>query len=287
MRRKRIDIVAAFAGIILFLPAVGTNAAQAQSIQRMEPLPKELEGVGITEKLDTRVPLDLHFTDESGQDVTLGQYFGARRPVILTLVYYSCPMLCTLVLNGMVDALKEIDWVPGQQYEIVTVSFDPLETPTLAKFKKQNYLKEYGRPEAAAGWHFLVGKEDAIQALTQAVGFSYRWDEERRQFAHQAAIYILTPDGRISRYLYGVLFEPKTVRLSLIEAGENKIGSPLDQIILYCFHYDAGSGKYSIAATNIMRVGGILSALAVAVGLSALWRRDLRRRKHPSTGPQA
>jgi protein SCO1 len=255
--------------------------------QRTEPLPKELEGVGIVEHLDGSIPLDLKFTDETGREVTLRDYFNKDRPVVLTLVYYSCPMLCTLVLNGMVDAMKQIDMTPGQEFEIVTVSFDPTETATLAKFKKQNYLNEYGRPEAAAGWHFLVGGQEEIRALTSAVGFGYRWNEESKQFVHQAAIYVLTPDGRLSRYLYGVMFEPRTLKLSLLEAGKGKIGSTLDQIVLYCFHYDATSGKYAPAAVKIMQAGGLLTVVILGSVLSALWMRDRRRRGPASPGVQS
>jgi protein SCO1/2 len=187
-------------------------------------------------------------------------------------------MLCTLVLNGMTEAMKALDWTPGNEFEVLTVSFDSRETPNLARIKKQNYLNDYGRAEAGKGWHFLVGGEESVRALTSAVGFGYRWNEETKQYAHQAAIFVITPDGRISRYLYGVMFEPKTLRLSLVEAGNGKIGSPLDHIVLYCFHYDPNTGKYSVAASNIMRVGGVLTVFALGTVLSVLWARDRRRR---------
>jgi protein SCO1/2 len=249
----------------------------------MEPLPEDLEGVGITEHLDEQIPLDLEFKNSDGRTVRLGEFFDQDRPVLLSLIYYRCPMLCTLVLNGMVDALKESDLVPGTDFDLLTVSFDPVETPTLARLKKQTYLQEYGVPEAGTSWHFLVGDQDAVSVLTEAVGFRYRWNDERKEFAHQAAIYVLTPDGKISRYLYGIMFEPKTLRLSLIEAGRGQIGSPLDQIILYCFHYDANSGKYSLAAMNIMRVAGILTVLVLGSTLSVQWLRGSRRKKSKQT----
>jgi protein SCO1/2 len=177
-----------------------------------------------------------------------------------------------------------MDWTPGRQFEVVTVSFDPTETPTLAKLKKQNYLAAYGRPEAGPGWHFLVGSPESVHALTEAVGFHYRWDDATEQFAHQAAIYVLTPDGTLSRYLYGVMFEPRTLRLSLVEAAAGGIGSPLDQIILYCFHYDADLGRYSLVALNLVRAGAIVSILVLGSFLSALWIRESRRRKTLTAG---
>jgi len=283
MRRRLLLLAAAALGILI----PGAGSAQTAQAQRIEPLPKELEGVGIVEHLDGKIPLGLRFQDETGREVSLGDYFGKDRPVLLTLVYFRCPMLCTLVLNGMIDALKQIDMTPGKEFEIVTVSFDPTETPTLAKFKKQNYLTEYGRPEAGPGWHFLVGGEEEIRALTDAVGFGYKWNEEQKQYVHQAAIYVVTPDGRLSRYLYGVMFDPRTLKLSILEAGKGKIGSTFDQIVLYCFHYDASSGKYAPAAVRIMRAGGILTVLILGSVLSTLWVRDRRRRKSLPAGVES
>jgi protein SCO1 len=280
MNRRILLSIAAVIAILVpeMLPA------QTARAQRTEPLPKELEGVGIVEHLDGKLPLDLKFTDETGREVSLGDYFNKDRPVLLTLVYFRCPMLCTLVLNGLIDAMKQIEMTPGKEFELVTVSFDPTETATLAKFKKQNYLTEYGRPEAAPGWHFLVGGEAEVHALTDAVGFGYRWNEEQKQYVHQAAIYVVTPDGRLSRYLYGVMFDPRTLKLSILEAGKGKIGSTLDQIVLYCFHYDASSGKYAPAAVRIMRAGGILTILILGSVLSTLWVRDRRRRRSLPSG---
>lgn len=246
--------------------------------QRMEPLPDELEGVGIVEHLGDPIPLDLQFQDDQGRTIHLGDYFSGERPVLFALVYYSCPMLCTLVLNGMVDALREVSLVPGKDFEIVTVSFDPTDTPALAKLKKQNYIESLGRPEAAQGWHFLVGRSEEINTLCESIGFSYRWSEESKQFIHQAAIYVVTPDGMLSRYLYGVMFDPKTVRLSLLEAGGGGIGSPLDQIVLYCFHYNPAAGTYSLAATNLVRAGGLLTVILLGSLIGTLWFRSRRAR---------
>jgi len=244
--------------------------------------PRSLEGVGITEHRDAQIPPDLAFVDESGRKVTLADYFDGDRPVILTLNYYRCPMLCTLQLNGLIEALKELNWTPGEQFEIVTVSIDPVETPTLAKAKKQSYLSEYGRPAAAKGWHFLTGRQKEIRHLAAVCGFDYKWNEDRREWMHAAALFVCTPDGRLSRYLYGVQFEPQTLRLSLVEASSGKIGSPLDQIILYCLHYDAGAGRYSLAALNLMRAGGAVTVVLVGTLLAVFWRRESRRRRPPA-----
>ena len=176
--------------------------------------------------------------------------------MILTLNYFRCPMLCKLLLNGLVEGIRGLPWTPGDQFEVITVSFDPLETHTLAMLKKEEYIGELGRPAAAAGWHFLTGTQPNIKALTDAVGFSYRYDEERQQYAHPAGIFLLTPNGRVARVLYGVVFEPKTLKLALTEAGEGKVGSAGEQILLDCFHYDANAGRYVVAAGNIMRLGG-------------------------------
>ncbi len=253
-------------------------AALPASAQRTEPLPKDLEGVGITEHPGAKLPLNLEFTDEDGKSVRLAQYFPGDRPVILTLGYFRCPMLCTLVLNGLVDGLKDLPWTPGKQFEIVTVSIDPLETPTLAKLKKENYLAEYGRPGAAAGWHFLTGSQENISRLADAVGFRYRYVKENGQFAHPTAIFVATPDGRMGRYLYGVLYQQKTLRLALTEAGQGKIGTTTDRFLLYCFHYDAREWRYVVAATNAMRLGGAATVLVVGVWLFASWHRGAHKK---------
>ena len=266
--------------------ALGLLAPRVARAQRSEPLPKQLEGVGITEHPGARLPLDLEFTAEDGKPVLLSQYFAAGRPVILTLNYYRCPMLCGLLLNGLVDGLKELSWTPGREFEIVTVSIDPQESPKLAMLKKESYISDYGRAGAAAGWHFLTGREANIRALADAVGFHYRWDEEQQQFAHPAGIFIATPDGRIARYLYGVLFEPKTLRLSLAEASNGRVGTTTDQFLLYCFHYDANAGRYVVAATNIMRLGGAATALIVGVWLLLAWRRSARASERMGAGTE-
>jgi protein SCO1/2 len=254
-------------------------ASAPSRAQRAEALPKALEGVGITEHLGARLPLELEFVAEDGRAVQLKQFFSGTKPVILTLGYYRCPMLCSLILNGMLDGLKALAVTPGKDFEIVTVSIDPLETPTLAKLKKQNYLEEYGRAGAEQGWHFLTAREANSRALADAVGFGYRYNEERKEYAHPAGIFIVTPDGRMARYLYGVTFDPRTLRLALAEAGEGKFGGAGERLLLYCFHYDANEKRYVVAATNVMRAGGALTVLAVGAWLATWWRREARARR--------
>ncbi len=245
--------------------------------QRSEPLPDELEGVGITEMLGDPLPLDARFTDDEGREVTLERYFTGEKPVILNLGYYGCPMLCGLVTNGLMDALAGMDWTPGREFEIVTLSFDPQESQTLASLKKLNYIQELGRPEVADGWHFLIGEETDIKRVTDAVGFYYKWIEDQGQFSHTAALIVCTPDGRVSRYLYGILFDPQTLRLSLVEAAEGKVGSTLDKILLFCFRYDATAGKYAPAARNLMKAGGLVTVIVVGGVLGGFWRRERKR----------
>jgi protein SCO1/2 len=268
--------------VVALLAMVAAAPVQGQ---RGEPLPAQLEGVGIEERLGAQVPLELVFTAEDGRRVALGELITGQRPVLLTLVYYRCPMLCGLVLNGLVEALQEVSLTAGKDFDIVTVSIDPLETATLARLKKQSLMREYGRPEAAAGWHFLTGDELSIRALAEAVGFGYRWVEERKEYAHAAAVMVLTPQGKVSRYLYGVLYEPRTVRLALAEARVGTLATVADRFLLYCFHYDANQGRFVVAARNIMRLGGLVTAGVVAVWLGrAWWGRGGRRAAAGATG---
>ncbi len=241
-------------------------------------LPELLRGVGIEQRLNAQVPLDLILRDEGGQEVRLAAYFGDK-PVILSLAYYECPMLCTQVLNGLASALKVLSFDIGKQFNVVTVSFNPNDTAALAAAKKQTYLKEYGRPGAADGWHFLTGDAAAIARLTESVGFRYRYDPEHRQYAHAAGIMILTPQGRIARYFYGVEFAPRDVRLGLVEAADSRIGSPVDQLLLFCFHYDPATGKYGAVVMGAVRVAGALTVVALAAFLIVMWRRDATRKR--------
>ncbi|MFN3412976.1 MAG: SCO family protein [Thermoanaerobaculum sp.] len=259
---------------VVFLAVLTLALAFPVGAQRAEPLPKELEGVGIEERPGAQVPLDAVFLDENGRDVRLAELLNGK-PTILTLVYYRCPMLCGLVLQGVLEGLKGLPATVGDEFNVVTISIDPLETPTLAKLKKQTYLAEYGRSGAASGWHFLTGKQDQIQRVANSVGFFYKWNEERQEYAHGAGIFVLTPQGKVARTLYGVLFEPKTLKLALSEAREGK-SSLGEKIILYCFHYDANEGRYVVAASRIMRAGGTLTALTLGGWLFVSWRRSRR-----------
>ena len=240
-------------------------------------LPPAVRDVGIDQRLDEQVPLDLVFRDESGRQVQLREYFGAK-PVVLALVYYECPMLCNQVLNGLVGSLKGMSLNVGDQFNVVTVSFDPRETPQLAAAKKDSYIKRYGRANAAAGWHFLTGDEDSIKRLTQAVGFRYAWDAETNQFAHASGIMVLTPEGRISRYLYGIEYAPKDLRLGLVEASQNKIGSPVDRLLLFCYHYDPATGKYGAVVMNFLKILSVIFLISLAA-LFLVMRQMVRRQQ--------
>lgn len=222
--------------------------------------PPYLTNVGIEQHLDAQVPANLSFIDDEGRPVKLGDYFG-KKPLILNLVYYNCPMLCGETLAGMTAAMKMVKFDLGNQFEVVTVSFNPQETPQLAAEKKKDYVRRYGRPGAAAGWHFLTSSPDSINALTKAVGFQYQYDATKNQYAHATAIMVLTPQGHISRYFYGVEFPPKDLRMGLVEASEGKIGNAVDQVLLYCYHYDPAVGKYGAVVSNMLKVGGALTIL--------------------------
>jgi protein SCO1/2 len=273
--------------LLLLFAVLGTVPAAAQEVPgpgRAEALPDDLEGVGIEEHLDAALPLDTVFTDELGREVTLRQYFDGERPVILNLGYYSCPMLCGLVLNGLVDAMQKLSWTCGEDYRVVTLSIDPTETHTLASLKKANAVRELGRPEAAAGWCFLTGREEPIHAVSDTAGFMFRWNEKRQQYAHAAALIVCTPDGRVSRYLYGIQFDPQTLRLSLVEAADGKAGSSFDRLLLYCFHYDAEEGRYGPEARNLMKAGGLVTVLLLGGILTGFWRRERRRSARAGRG---
>jgi protein SCO1 len=241
--------------------------------------PEELKGVEVTEHLDAKLPLMVPFKNSNGQTVNLGQYFDGEQPVILTLVYYRCPMLCGLLLDGLIEGIKEVPLSVGQDYKIVTLSFDPLETPMLAQVNKQRLVKAYGRPEAANGWHFLTGDWENINQVVDTVGFGFTWNEKRKEYAHVAVVMICKPDGRISRYLYGIEFDPKTLRLSLVEASEGKVGSTLDKIILTCFRYDPDSNSYAFLSLKIMRLGGGLTILILGAVMASFWMKEIRRNK--------
>jgi protein SCO1 len=239
--------------------------------------PGLLSSIHIEQHLDRQVPLDLPFVDDTGTKVRLGDYFG-KRPVVMALAYYECPMLCTQVLNGLVSALSVMNFEPGREFDVVVVSFNPREGPGLASQKKANYLERYGRPHTAGGWHFLTGAQSSIDALTDALGFRYAYDEAIKQFAHGAAIEVLTPKGHISKYFYGIEFSARDLRLGLIEASDERIGTPVDDFLLFCYHYDPATGKYGASVLRLVRLGGILTVLAFLSFLTISLRRDRRER---------
>ncbi len=240
------------------------------------PMPPEFKGVEIVEHLGADLPLALHFVDEDGQDVVLGDYFKVERPVILTLNYFECPMLCNLVLAGVVEGLKGLAWTPGKEFEVVTLSINHREGPELARAKKKSHVEALGRPEAASGWHFLTGGAENIKSLADAVGFGYRWDPDQMQYAHGAAIFMVSPSGKLTRYLYGIQFPAEQLRLGLVEAGEGKVGSIVDRFVMYCFHYVPSTQKYEFYVWGAMRLGGVLTILAVGGMLGVLWARERR-----------
>lgn len=242
--------------------------------------------VAVTERVGNGLPLDLKFVDQTGHPVRLGQYFKAGRPVVLQLGYYGCPMLCELVSQGTVNALKAVSLAPGKDYEFVFVSIDPSETPALAAAKADSYLQAYGRGDAA-GWHFLTGTQESIAPLAQAVGFHYKWIGEAGRFAHPAVIMMCTPDGRVSRYLYGVKFDPKDVRNALVEASLAHGGKAVSEPDLICFRYDGRQGKYATAALDIMRTGGVLIMIVLSVWLIRTFRREALERARRPGGPDA
>jgi protein SCO1/2 len=236
--------------------------------------PPRLENVGIEQHLDARVPPDLVFRDETGKSIKLGDYFG-RKPLILNLVYYNCTMLCGEALAGLASAMRLVKFDVGNEFDVITVSFDPRETPEMAAAKKQDYVGRYGRASAAAGWHFLTGPPDSINALSKAVGFQYQYDPKTNQYAHATAIMVLTPQGHISRYFYGVDFPPKDLRMGLVEASQNKIGNAVDAVLLYCYHYDPETGKYGAMVANILRLAAAATILILGTLFFILWRMDI------------
>lgn len=261
--------------VILLLAASGAYAQRLPPASAPNALtkPAMLKNVGIDQKLNAQIPLGLTFRDEAGQTVPLGRYFQ-NKPVILALVYYECPMLCNLTLNGLVRSLHEISLSAGDDFQLVAVSINPRETPQIAMAKKENYLEKYQRHNAINGWHFLTGEEPNIRALADAAGFHYAYDPVIKQYAHAAGIMVATPEGRLSRYFYGIEFPSRDLRLGLVEASHNKIGSPVDQVLLYCYHYDPVSGKYGLAIQRVLQVLGSATAIALAAFLFISFRRE-------------
>jgi len=266
---------------VILMAACASASAWSQAAPKLQPgdavsnqKPSILDQVGLDQRLDQQVPLNLAFNDETGQAVQLQQYFGSK-PVILMLVYYQCPMLCTQVLNGFTGAMNGIvRFNIGREFNVVTVSIDPRDTPQDAAAAKKRYLQRYRRAGAAEGWHFLTGKKDQIDALAQAVGFRYAWDPEIQQYAHASGIMLLTPAGRVAQYYYGIEYAPRDIQLGLIEASKGKIGSVVDQVLLYCYHYDPRQGKYGAAVFNILRLSALATVLALGGFMLIMFRRD-------------
>lgn len=252
------------------------QAGPMQAASRSDGIPRALRDVGIDQRLNEQVPLDVQFKDEYGNTVQLGQYFK-NKAVILALVYYDCPMLCHQVLSGLESSLRTMNFDAGRDFDVVALSFDPRETPALAEKTRTAYLSRYNRPGTEHGWHFLTGDEASIRRVADAVGFKYAWDAETNQYAHAGAVMLLTPGGRVSRYFYGIEYSPKDLRLGLVEASENRIGSVVDAVLLYCYHYDPATGKYGVVVMNVMKMAGVLTIIGVAVLLFILRRLDLKR----------
>jgi protein SCO1/2 len=274
---RNITIAAAFVIIAI------TGLAAQSSVPGVNPspgapasqMPAVLADVRFDQRLNEPLPLDTPFRDESGRAVRLGDYFGDR-PVVLAFVYYECPMLCTQVLNGLTTSLSVLDETVGREFDVVAISFDSRETPALASGKKKSHLDRYKRPESERGWHFLAGDDAAIKAVTAAAGFHYVWDEKTQQFAHPSGIIVATPDGKLSRYFFGIEYAPRDVKFALVESSAGRIGNAIDQLLLYCYHYDPATGSYGFVAMGAVRVGGALTVLALVGFVVMSIRRDLR-----------
>jgi len=261
---------------ILTIGVLAAAAAfgQIQTASQTAYKPAALRGVGIDQQMGAQIPLDLPFTDESGRTVALRQYLG--KPVILALVYYQCPSLCNMVLNGVVRSVKGLKMSAGNEYDVVAVSFDPHETSEMAAAKKASYLKEYDRDGSEKGWHFLTAPEASSRSLADAVGFHYAYDAATNQFAHASAIMILTPEGRVARYFYGIDYPARDMRFGLEEASGGRISAPLDAVLLYCYHYDPANGKYGLVIMNALRIGGGITLACLLTFMIVMFRRDFR-----------
>jgi len=269
-------------GAVAFAVAMTVTSATAQKLPNV-PTPGEaastqaslLQEIKFDQKLDAQVPLDLLFRDETGRAVPLSDYFG-KRPVILALVYYECPMLCSQVLSGLTSALDVLQFNVGKEFDVVAVSFNPKEGPGLAQGKRQSTIERYKRPGTEQGWHFLTGPPESIAQLTDAVGFKYAWDETTKQYAHAAGVVVLTPQGKVSKYFFGIEYAPRDLKFGLIQAADNKIGSPVEKLLLYCYHYDPATGTYGVVAMTAVRIAGGLTILGMAAFWFVMWRRGKR-----------
>ena len=285
-----VSCAALLAAVVLLAPPRGISGQEGESSPTImkdigsgpgldaSATPEILQHVGIDQNIGVSLPLDLEFNDETGTPVELGSYFG-EKPVILTLVYYDCPMLCTEVLNGLNRSLAPLGYSIGEEFEVVTVSFDPRETPQLASQKKAVYTQRYGRPGTREGWHFLTGDAPAIDRLTETVGFNYVYDEAEGQFVHGSAIMIVSPQGTVSHYFFGIEYPSEDIRLAIIESSEEKLGNVFDQIMLYCFNYDPEQGRYGVAIMNAMRVAGLITLVGMGSFMIIMFKRDRRRKR--------
>lgn len=256
--------------LVLFLAVFSPARARADNLPSNQ-LPENLKGIGITEKLGEQIDLNLEFTNEQGQKVRLGDYFHSKKPVILSLAYYNCPNLCGIVLNAVLDGLKGLTWEPGKEFEVINVSIDPKETFQLALKKKENMVRALGKPGVGAGWHFLVGAENQIKTLATQIGFGYRWDDKEKQYLHGAGIFVLTPEGKVSRILFGIQYRPSDLKLSLLEAANGKIGTIIDRIVLFCYSYNPQMRQYSVVLTRVMQVAVIVTTVLILGFLSVFW----------------
>lgn len=295
-------VAAALAVVLALITLAGSSLAQpgprfdpSPAVARSTDVAPELADINIKDHAGGEVPKDIPLVDQDGQSVKLGDYFDGKRPVVLALAYYECPMLCSMVLKGVLDAIKPLRWSAGEEYRVVVVSFDPRDTAERATLKRGNYLDAYGRKVGPRGFDFLIGKEADVRKIADAVGFSYRWDAREKQYAHAAASFILTPGGRISRTLYGLAFPD--MRLALLEASEGKIGTVIDKVLLFCFHYDPASRGYILATMRFVKASGLFTLLALGAFLLRHWRAERRRSgkdslygddsAFPATGPGA
>jgi len=280
--------LAAAACVLIAGPATAQMTGSPTVGYRQEPgmtsstMPAPLREIGFDQNLDKHVPLDTVFKDESGHAVKLGDYFGTR-PVVMVFAYYDCPMLCTMVINGLASALDVLSLEPGRDFEIVTVSFDPRDTPATAAAKKAAYIARYKKPGAAAAWHFLTGDQPSIDRLTKAAGFRYVWDKETKQFAHPTGVIVLTPDGRLARYLFGIEYGPRDLRYAIVEASNGKVGSAVDSLLLYCYHYDPTTGRYGVAIMRVIRVAAAATVLALVAFIVVMVRGEKRRPARAAT----
>ena len=262
--------------------ATSVAHARADEFKPTPVMPQVAKGIDIEDRRGAVAPKGLTFTSQDGKTVTLGDYFDGQHPVVVVLAYYQCPMLCTLVLNGLKSGLADLAWAPGKEFKVVTISFDPRDTVEAAAKKRASYVKSYGRPVGDHGWDFLVGEQDHVKQLADTIGFRYRWDEDQKQFAHAAGAFFFTPDGRLSQVLKGITFTERDLRLALTEASAGKLGSTWDQVLLLCYHYDPDAGNYVLMGVRMMQIAGGITVLLLGGWLLRMWRRDQARHVTPA-----